>query len=99
VLNPHPSIGVLVCRWRCFGIGGGFEGHELKKGEDGHWSVRIKLGAARPGVTSLQYYLVGVTEKTRRNLKGSPATPMGISIRTEPRGARRKTAVHHAPGR
>jgi hypothetical protein len=82
-----------------FGIGGGFEGHELKKGEDGHWSVQIKLGAARPGVTMMQYYLVGVIGKKRRNLQGSPATPMGVSIRTEPRRARRKTAVHHAPGR
>jgi hypothetical protein len=82
-----------------FGVGGGFEGHELKKGEDGHWSVRIKLGAARPGVMTLQYYLVGVIAKTRLNLQGSPATPMGISIQTEPRRARRSTAVHHAPGR
>ncbi len=82
-----------------FGIGGGFEGHELKKGEDGHWSVQIKLGAARPGVTVMQYYLVGVIGKKRQNLQGSPATPMGVAIRTQPRRARRRTVVHHPPGR
>ena len=72
----------------------GYKVVDLKAGKDGYWSGSYRLGAPKPSIEVVQYYVVGTKDNDRTMLLHSPAAPQSLTIETAPRSARTNTVSH-----